>query len=364
MLLSGRLARLRAFSMLCVLFPTSLWSQAGSSATVMGTVTYPSGDALAGATVTLKNLAVNTTRSAQSGNDGVYVFTDVPSSTYDLTVAAAGFETAKVEGIQVAPAAVRHVDTKLSLLTAGGPTPQEVTFVADSDNTVQKYLVLLPHDFDASGQHDLLIVLHGYGSDRWQFMKPTRDELRAAIDIAAKYKMIYVSPDYRGTNSWMGPRAEGDLTQIIEALKKQYRVGKVILSGGSMGGASSLTYAALHPEIIDGLASMNGTANYLEYEGFQDSIRASFGGSKEEIPSEYKLRSAEYWPERLTMPIALTLSGKDVTVPPNSVSRLAHILQTLHRRVLLIYRENEGHKTSYADAVAILEFAVEESHRN
>jgi dipeptidyl aminopeptidase/acylaminoacyl peptidase len=244
------------------------------------------------------------------------------------------------------------------------PAPQEITFVAASDSTVQKYLLLLPEGFDASEQHDLLIALHGHGSDRWQFMKPTRDETRAAIDTAAKHKMIYVSPDYRATMSWMGPKAEADLTQIIETLRKQYRVGKVILCGASMGGASSLTYAALHPDLLDGVASMNGTANHLEYEGFQDAISASFGGTKEQIPDEYKLRSAEYWPERLTMPIAFTASGKDDKVPPASVLRLAHILQKLHRHVLLIYRENEGHQTSYADAVTVLEFAIDSAHGN
>ena len=38
--------------------------------------------------------------------------------------------------------------------------------------------------------------------------------------------------------------------------------------------ASSLTFAALHPDLIDGVASLNGTANHLEYEQFQDAIAA------------------------------------------------------------------------------------------
>lgn len=236
--------------------------------------------------------------------------------------------------------------------------------MAASDNTVQRYVLKLPEGFDANAEHDVLIALHGHGSDRWQFMRPTRDETRAAIDTASKYKMIYVSPDYRGTMSWMGPKAEADVTQIIDILRSQYRVGKIILCGASMGGASALTYAALHPDLIDAVASMNGTANHLEYEGFQDAISASFGGTKQQIPMEYKLRSAEYWPERLTMPIAITASGQDKTVPPDSVLRLAHILQELHRQVLLIYRENEGHRTSYADAIAALEFAVSRSHQH
>ena len=60
-----------------------------------------------------------------------------------------------------------------------------------------------------------------------------------------------------------------------------------------------MTFAAIHPERVDGVASMNGTANHLEYENFQDAIAESFGGTKAKIPREYKKRSAEYWPERL-----------------------------------------------------------------
>ena len=69
---------------------------------------------------------------------------------------------------------------------------------------------------------------------------------------------------------------------------------------------------------------------------------------------EYKKRSAEYWPEKLTMPMAVTLSGKDKTVPPDSVERLTIVLKNMGRNVKVIYREEEGHKTSYNDAMEAL----------
>jgi pimeloyl-ACP methyl ester carboxylesterase len=156
----------------------------------------------------------------------------------------------------------------------------------------------------------------------------------------------------------MGPKAEADLLQILEELKRNFKIGKVILCGASMGGASVLTFAAMHPEPIDGVVSMNGTANHLEYENFQDAIRESFGGTKARIPREYKKRSAEYWPERLTMPIAITAGGKDVVVPPESVRRLAEVLRKLQPNVLMIYREPELHRTSYADAKAAIDFVI------
>jgi len=243
------------------------------------------------------------------------------------------------------------------------PRVVDVAFTSTLDNTQQHYVLLLPPTFDKAVPHDVLIALHGHGSDRWQFVKEARDECRSARDVAARHALIFVSPDYRATTSWMGPAAEADVVQIIRELKATYRVRRVYLCGGSMGGSASLTFAALHPELIDGVMSMNGTANFLEYENFQDAIQASFGGTKADIPLEYKRRSAEYWPERLTMPVAITASGKDELVPPASVLRLAAILDKLGRPVQLVYRPETGHTTSYDDAVAALEFILQAEPR-
>jgi pimeloyl-ACP methyl ester carboxylesterase len=227
------------------------------------------------------------------------------------------------------------------------------------DGSQQRYIRVVPADFDARQTHDVLVTLHGHGSDRWQFVRHPRDECRAARDIAAKHRMIMISPDYRAATSWMGPKAEADMLQIISEVKQLCPVRHVILSGGSMGGTASLTFAALHPNLADGVVSMNGTANLLEYEGFQEAIGASFGGSKRDHTEEYKRRSAEYWPERLTMPIACTTGGRDRAVPPESVQRLLAVLKRLDRPALLIHRENGGHDTKYEDAIAAYDFVLQ-----
>jgi pimeloyl-ACP methyl ester carboxylesterase len=241
---------------------------------------------------------------------------------------------------------------------AAEPAGQDIAFTAQCDGTEQRYVLLLPADFQPATPSDVLIALHGHGSDRWQFVRDPRDECRAARDVAARRRMLFVSPDYRARTSWMGPKAEADVVQIIAELKQAHRVGRVFVCGGSMGGTAALAFAALHPELVAGVASMNGTANLLEYTQFQDAIAASFGGPKPAIPEEYKRRSAEYWPERLTMPIGLTTGGQDTLVPPASVQRLAAVLKLLDRPVRLIHREQTGHVTSYDDAQAILEFAI------
>ncbi|MCC6487179.1 MAG: alpha/beta fold hydrolase [Candidatus Hydrogenedentes bacterium] len=236
--------------------------------------------------------------------------------------------------------------------------PEDVAFTASIDKSMQHYVVMRPEPYDAAVPLDVLIALHGHGSDRWQFAKDPRDECRAARDVAAKHGMLFVSPDYRAKTSWMGPKAEADVVQIIGDLKRAYRVRRVIVCGGSMGGTAALTFASRHPDLVDGVAAMNGTANLVEYEGFQDAFRESYGGTKNDVPSEYHDRSAEFFPERFTMPVGLTTGGKDEIVPPQSVLRLVDKLKELGRDVLIIHREDGGHATNYEDGTAILEFVI------
>lgn len=237
--------------------------------------------------------------------------------------------------------------------------PVDIAFTSEVDGTEQRYMMLIPSDFDPSKSHHLLIALHGHGSDRWQFATHELDEGRGSRDVAAKYGMLYVSPDYRAYTSWMGPKAEADMVQIIRDLRATYRIGKVIVLGASMGGSSSLSFGALRPDLVDGVVSYNGTANHLEYENFQEAIAESFGGSKREIPEEYKRRSAEYWPERFIMPVACAVGGCDESVPPDSVLRLCNVLQQIGRQVLLIHRPEGGHSTTYEDTCTALEFVLQ-----
>lgn len=238
---------------------------------------------------------------------------------------------------------------------------QDVAFVATSDATEQRYVELLPPAFDASEPHDVLIALHGHGSDRWQFILDPRGECQGVRDVAAKHGLIVVSPDYRAKTSWMGPQAEADVVQIIADVKQRHRMGRVFIVGGSMGGTSALIFAALHPTLVAGVCSLNGTANMLEYDGFQDAIRASYGGTKTEVPDEYRKRSAELWPEKLTMPVAVTTGGQDAIVPPDSVLRLVRHLNEAQRPVLSIHHPQGGHSTSHADTVQAVEFILQQT---
>jgi len=234
--------------------------------------------------------------------------------------------------------------------------PVDLAFTADCDGSTERVVELLPPDFDTAVPHDLLIALHGHGADRWQFIREARDECRGTREAAARHGAILLCPDYRAPTSWMGPKAEADLVQIIAAAKERHRIGRVFVSGGSMGGTGALTFAALHPDLVDGVCSLNGTANLVDYERFLEAIAASYGGTKEEVPEEYRKRSAEFHAEALSMPVALTTGGRDDIVPPESVLRLHDTLEARRRPVLLLHRPERGHDTDLADTTAALDF--------
>ena len=251
---------------------------------------------------------------------------------------------------------------------------QEGQFLADYDGSIQKYIIRLPGDFKPGSEHDLMMALHGHGSDRHQFAQDNRGECKAARDVAGRHQMIFVSPDYRDKTSWMGPAAEADMVQLIKQLIDQYKIRNVFIVGGSMGATAVLTFAALHPDLVDGVCSLNGSANLLEYTvdvaGVQNAIKNSFGGRPDETPQEYKKRnpqeykkrSAEYHPEKFTMPIAVTTSGRDVALPPDSVLRLAAAVRKHNQSVLVIHRPDEGHLTSYEDTVTAIEYVINQKN--
>jgi hypothetical protein len=78
------------------LVPSALFSQSASTGTVAGTVTDPSGAAIADATVTLTDRATNTPRVASTNENGRYVLVDIPAGNYDVSVSKQGFRISKL----------------------------------------------------------------------------------------------------------------------------------------------------------------------------------------------------------------------------------------------------------------------------
>ncbi len=85
---------LAAVCCLLALTPSALFSQ--TLGTVNGLVTDPSGAAVAGATVTLTDKATGSPRTATTNDAGRYLFVEVPSGIYELTISKPGFRITKI----------------------------------------------------------------------------------------------------------------------------------------------------------------------------------------------------------------------------------------------------------------------------
>ncbi|HEU4681799.1 MAG TPA: TonB-dependent receptor, partial [Gemmatimonadales bacterium] len=101
-LLRPGLGRLLLFSAFLIALPASLEAQAQASTGVTrGTVTDSTGQPLAGATVTLRNLETNAERSLTTNQRGVYAATLLRVGTYDVNARAVGYREARRTRIPV-----------------------------------------------------------------------------------------------------------------------------------------------------------------------------------------------------------------------------------------------------------------------
>ena len=89
---------LRLFLVVITLAPAALLAQ--DTAQITGTVTDPSGAAVANAQVTITSVEQGTTRTATSNSGGEYLFAALPVGSYDMAVAAPGFKKYEAKGIK------------------------------------------------------------------------------------------------------------------------------------------------------------------------------------------------------------------------------------------------------------------------
>jgi len=87
------------FGLALLVFSTQAKSQTAGSGSIQGAVTDSSGAVIPNATVTLIETATGVKHETRSGTAGAYSFPNIPITTYNLDVTAAGFESYEQTGI-------------------------------------------------------------------------------------------------------------------------------------------------------------------------------------------------------------------------------------------------------------------------
>ncbi|MEJ2006816.1 MAG: TonB-dependent receptor [Acidobacteriota bacterium] len=102
-------------------FGVAAWAQA--TATIVGTVTDPSGAVIPKAKVTVANPDVGFVRNLETNSAGIYQASSIPIGNYVVTVEAPGFRRVVRTGITIAVGQEQRVDVTLQV----GQATQEVT---------------------------------------------------------------------------------------------------------------------------------------------------------------------------------------------------------------------------------------------
>lgn len=90
-----------------------LWAQSGTTGALEGSVRNAAGEAVAGAVVTLLNPATDQTQRSVTDEQGSYRYSMLPPAPYDVTIAAPGFKTARMEHVTVSVSEVPVLDAIL-----------------------------------------------------------------------------------------------------------------------------------------------------------------------------------------------------------------------------------------------------------
>ncbi len=126
---------MQAFVLIFVLvifsLPAAYAQQAGG--TIAGSVTDPSGAAVVGANVTIRNIATGAERRMPTNGDGLYTAPNLVPGSYEVSVDAPGFSSTVLSGIVLTVGERREVNVALKI----GQTSEKVTVLGSGISDLQ-----------------------------------------------------------------------------------------------------------------------------------------------------------------------------------------------------------------------------------
>lgn len=178
-------------------------------------------------------------------------------------------------------------------------------YVSEMNDSIQRYAVHVPREYDGSRAFPLVIALHGAGGDHWAGMKMVMGS--SALVIGAKRANEQFFPrnpptDFivacPGGHGYMGPgyRKEGeyDVTKVIKEMVSAYNVDtdRIYLTGSSKGGSGTWEIGLKYPEMFAAIAPVcGGTEAALRLARNATRVRIyAFHGVEDRFVSVNELR--------------------------------------------------------------------------
>jgi len=164
-----------AFAALVVIFTAQAFAQ---EATIVGTVTDPSGAAVANASITVTNLDTGLSRTLTTSGDGQYVVPDLHIGRYTVRAAASGFKTTEQTNITLQVGDRARVDLKLTVGSAQEQVTVEAAAIAVQSETGEISSVITGQQLsqlatNGRSMYSLISLTPGASSGQGDFQIPT-----------------------------------------------------------------------------------------------------------------------------------------------------------------------------------------------
>ncbi len=210
--------------------------------------------------------------------------------------------------------------------------------------------VILPGSVRSGRRMICSWVLHGHGSIGGSISQRA-GRMPGGEGHGGRAGMILVSPGLQGETSWMGPKAEADVLQILDKLKADYRIGKTVLAEARWGLPFDVDVCRQRTRAA--CRRPGGDERHGQPPGAWRTSRRRFASrsaaARRKSPWNTQknrmlntCRAAQLDADRST-------TEAKTNRAPDSVVRLAAVPKSLQPNVLLIHWPEGGYSTDYED---------------
>ncbi len=165
----------------------------------------------------------------------------------------------------------------------------------DADGKEAKYVLFVPHDYDAKTEkpYPIILFLHGAGETEGGTKQPVEVGIGPAIKKQeTTFPFIVVFPQSQ-KRTWQAGTADADRAlAMLDEVQKEFKVDtkRVYLSGLSMGGYGTWSLAAKYPDRWAAIAPICGGGDPSKAETIKNIPCWCFHGDKDPAVNVAKSR--------------------------------------------------------------------------
>ena len=187
-----------------------------------------------------------------------------------------------------------------------GKVYENLTLPSKVLNSERKYAVYLPPDYESSGRnYPVLYLLHGGGDDQtgWVQFGEVLHITDKAIREGTATPMIIIMPDANTGTRGYSNNARGTwkyedffFTELMPHVEKKYRIKAEkryrAISGLSMGGDGTFTYALHHPELFSSACPLSAGTGPLTLDETRTRLKRTDSTLTEEMIAGFYQRQS------------------------------------------------------------------------